>query len=72
MKLRSSVEYNILQCAALKGHANIVRLLLEFGVDTTVQNHNGYTTVLTAALSGADECIEVLHQASADISVLDN
>ncbi|KAF4218731.1 hypothetical protein CNMCM6805_003673 [Aspergillus fumigatiaffinis] len=62
----------VLQRATLGNHADIVRLLLDRGVNINVRDSHGYTAVLVAAIAGANECLQLLLKAGADISVVDN
>jgi receptor-interacting serine/threonine-protein kinase 4 len=62
----------VLQRATLGNHADIVRLLLDCGVNINARDNHGYTAVLVAAIAGANECLRLLLKAGADISVVDN
>ncbi|KAF7167803.1 hypothetical protein CNMCM5623_000991 [Aspergillus felis] len=70
--IQTETGETILQRAIRGNHANIVRLLLDVGVDINVRDNHGYTAVLVAAIAGANRCLRILLKAGADISVVDN
>lgn len=56
--------------AAIQGHEEIVRLLLERGGDLEARNHNGDTALMWASLMGHKDVVELIldHGANADVS----
>ncbi|GIJ85147.1 hypothetical protein Asppvi_004003 [Aspergillus pseudoviridinutans] len=61
----------VLQRAASGNHINIMRLLLDVGVDVNVQESlHGHTALLKAAHCGADNALQLLLKAGADISAV--
>lgn len=52
-----------LHSAALKGHANIIRILLEYDVDVNASNNSGDTPLQDATDNDHDDVVELLQQA---------
>ena len=57
--------------AAFEGNEPIVRLLLEFGADTTATNKHGKTAAAYAQFRGFHEIEELLQQPQASSGALD-
>jgi ankyrin repeat protein len=58
--------------ASWKGHAEVVRLLLENKADITVVDNIGSTPVYMASLKGHVEVVKLLLENKADITVASN
>ena len=52
--------------AALYGHLEVVRLLLEAGADQNVARQNGATALMDAAIYGHSKVVRLLLEAEAD------
>lgn len=61
-----------LTCAAGGGHTDIVRLLLQKGAKTEIQNGYAMTPLLCAALQGHPDAAAVLIEADANINYQDD
>ena len=56
--------------AAIQGHEEVVRVLLEQGANLEARNNNGDTALMWASVMGHKEVVELLldHGANAEIS----
>eukprot|EP00798_Chlamydomonas_sp_ICE-L_P022309 gene22309-biopygen30991 len=61
-----------LYVAALNGHAECIKALLDRGAEVDTRGHNGYTALHGAALNGYVECIEALLGRGADENIKDS
>jgi ankyrin repeat protein len=59
-------SWSCLMKASLRGHAEIVALLLNSGAETEARNGRGVTALLWAAQNGHAECLQLLLNAGAD------
>ncbi|WP_406727567.1 ankyrin repeat domain-containing protein [Streptomyces sp. GD-15H] len=57
----------LLMLAAYHGHADTVRALLSLGADPDLRNARDQAPIAGALFKGADEVVEVLRQAGADL-----
>ncbi|XP_063901840.1 uncharacterized protein LOC135121443 [Zophobas morio] len=64
---------NALHCASesRKDNRNIIKLLIEQGMDVNAQNGNGTTALQLACLQGVDENVEMLLDFGASINIVD-
>ena len=53
-------ESTALMCASLNGHAECVRLLIQYGAKTDSKSDGGATALLLAARNGHTECVRLL------------
>ena len=53
--------------AASRGHADCVRVLLEFGADISREENNGVTPVCAAVMLGHKAVIRALYERDADV-----
>lgn len=68
----SQAGWTPLICAAFKGHAECVKLLLERGADKEAQGKEaGRTPLMRAALGGHLDCVRLLLEAGADAKARD-
>jgi cytohesin len=58
----------LLHDAALKGHADMTRMLLDHGANVRAVNANGSTALHDAALAGHAEIVEILAGQGADVN----
>ena len=61
-----------LRLAAVNGHSQIVKLLLEAGTDKDAADHNGMTALHLAAWNGPSDVAKLLLEAGADKDRTDN
>jgi hypothetical protein len=64
---RGAEGWTALLFAAVRGHDEIVRLLIEAGADVDAQNLDGATPLMAAAVSGERGIVEMLVAAGADL-----
>jgi ankyrin repeat protein len=68
----NGVGSTALMQAATFDHAQVLKVLLDAGVDVNVRSgHEGETALIDAARSGRTECVEMLLQAGADPALRD-
>ncbi|XP_023933464.1 ankyrin repeat domain-containing protein 39-like [Lingula anatina] len=68
---RGMCEMTPLHSAAGNGHTQCVQLLLQHGVDTSIQDRGGMTPLHRAAHCGHTQCVQLLFQHGADTSIQD-
>ncbi|KAG9397269.1 Ankyrin repeats (3 copies) [Carpediemonas membranifera] len=71
-KRRSSDAWTPLIAAALKDHAEIVKLLVRAKADLSLADEAGQTALMAACINGHLDSIKALVEAGADISAVDN
>ena len=57
-----------LHCAAMGGHAGIVRMLLDVGVEIDAKDGGGYTALHLAAWGGEEDVVRLLVEAGANVN----
>jgi len=62
----------VLMYAAMNGHAEILRLLIDKGAAIGIQDNNGWTALMWAAIRGHAEIARVLIDKGADKDIQDN
>lgn len=67
----NNVRQSILQGAASKGYASVIRVLLEHGADIEFRDENGRAALHHAAQNGWNEATRELLQFGADLAVID-
>ena len=66
----SSRDETALIIAACQGHVEIVKLLIEEGVDLNIQNNEGVTAQFCAVFFGRTEIVQILSDAGADPNIV--
>ena len=62
-------KYSSLMCASMKGHHEIVKLLLLSGADVNDKNkYNGYSSLMYASKNGHHEIVKILLLNGADVN----
>ncbi len=56
----------------LRGHKDIVKMLLNKGANVNTQDGNGYTALIWAAAVGSKDIVEMLINAGVDVNAKDN
>ncbi len=64
--------WTALMAASLKGHAEIVQLLLDNGAEINAQSNDGITALIVATLNGEKEVIQVLLKNGVDVTIPTN
>ena len=65
----TSYGMTALHNAALNGHTEIVKILVDAKADVDIQNIYGYTALSYAALNGHTEIVKILVDAKADVDI---
>ena len=66
----SNRDETALIIAACQGHVEIVKLLMEEGVDLNIQNNEGVTAQFCAVFFGRTEIVQILSDAGADPNIV--
>ena len=66
----SNRDETALIIAACQGHVEIVKLLIEEGVDLNIQNNEGVTAQFCAVFFGRTEIVQILSDAGADPNIV--
>ena len=66
----SNRDETALIIAACQGHVEIVKLLMEEGVDLNIQNNEGVTAQFCAVFFGRTEIVQILSDAGADPNIM--
>ena len=70
-----NISWNLLRTAlieaALKGHTDIVNLLLDAGAEVDTRDNEGRTAVIMAALKGNTDVVRILRDTGADLTIVD-
>ena len=66
----SNRDETALIIAACQGHVEIVKLLIEEGVDLNIQNNEGVTAQFCAVFFGRTEIVQILSDAGADPNIM--
>ncbi len=69
--LRDDHNQTALMCASLKGHKEVVRLLLESGADINVKTKKGYTALSIATDRGHSEVADLILEKKPDLTICD-
>jgi ankyrin repeat protein len=67
-----SVPVTALQLAAVTGHSEVARVLLEKGADPKLKDIDGKTALHTATLKGHEAVVRQLIEKGADLKLTDN
>ena len=70
--MRDTSGATALDNAVLRGHQDIVELLLEHHADVSIENRIGWTPLFYASSAGQSEIAEILIQHGAEVSLRDN
>ena len=71
INVQDSFETTALQLAAMKGHLNVVQLLMDRGAEINTSNHRGESSLYFAAKNGHTAIVELLLVEKADIGMKD-
>ena len=66
---RDNYGVDCLHFSSLEGHAEVIRLLLEYGADVDSQDDQGRTSLLMACQQGKADCVNVLLDCGADVNL---
>jgi len=63
--------WTVMHYAALRGHLDVVKILIQLGVDVDSRNHNGWTPLYGAVNNGYPDVIKALVESGADVNAKD-
>lgn len=73
INIKDNYAWTALMFAAIKGHSDIVKVLLDNGSDINAKNDDGKTALMLAAIKGHTNVVkQILHNKAIDVNAKDN
>ena len=69
--LRENNQVSVLMSASKSGHADCVKLLLDYGIDVNILNENGQSTLMIACKHGHSDVVQILLNHGAQTNLQD-